>query len=225
MPLKSNLPKKDEIRIFIVDENNLFREGLRMILSRDPHLNVVGEALSGADPFTEIGDVKPDLVLLDIDISNSEVLDHIHTVKQESPETKIILLASKIQEDTVYKALNAGAGGYVLKDSSAEELVKAIQSVQEGELWLERKMITRMFKGQRSKNADERRENTPEDQLTPREKEVLQLLSKGLTNKEIAQKLFISEKTVKSHLSSIFRKLNVTKRLQAILYSIKRGLT
>ncbi len=221
----SNLSKKEEIRIFIADEHNLFREGLRLILSQDEHLKVVGEATSGQDAFNEIGSIKPDVVLLDIDISNSNILDDINNVKQESPETKIILLTSKIREDIVYKALNAGANGYVLKDSSAEELVKAIQSVQEGELWLERKMITRMFKGHRSQKAEESWEPSPEDQLTPREKEVLQLLSKGLTNKEIAQKLFISEKTVKSHLSSIFRKLKVAKRLQAILYAVKRGLT
>lgn len=220
-----NKLEKDEIRVLITDEHNLFREGVRMILSRHSQIKVVGEAIPGNDTIKKIGSLKPDIVLLDIDNSQTDLLDVINDIKQKSSSTKILFLTSKIPGDGIYKALRSGANGYILKDSNATELVKAIQSVQEGELWLERKMITKMIKGHRGKNPDDGLETSPEEQLTNREREVLSLLVQGLTNKEIAQKLFISEKTVKSHLSSVFRKLRVTRRLQAILYAIKRGLT
>jgi two-component system NarL family response regulator len=136
------------------------------------------------------------------------------------------MLTANKDEATIFKALKGGAKGYLSKDVSISNLIKAIQAVQKGELWIERKLMARFLEVEAV--VDSSREGQAgklKNIMTPREKEVLRFLTTGRTNKEIAKALFISEKTVKSHLNSIFRKLNVTRRLQAILYAIKRGLS
>jgi len=129
-------------------------------------------------------------------------------------------------EAMILKALKAGAKGYLSKDVGISDLIKAIQAVHQGELWVERKLMARFFEGEAIADPKgEDRSGKTKEGLTPREQEVLRFLTKGTTNKEIAKALFISEKTVKSHLNSIFRKLKVSRRLQAILYAIRRGLS
>jgi two-component system NarL family response regulator len=135
------------------------------------------------------------------------------------------MLTVAADEPTIFKALKAGAKGYLSKDVSISDLIKAIQAVYKGEFWVERKLIARFFEGEAiARSREEGRPERPKEVLTPKEKQVLCILTKGCTNKEIGRTLFISEKTVKSHLNSIFRKLNVTRRLQAILYAINRGM-
>ena len=135
------------------------------------------------------------------------------------------MLNADLDEEMIFKGLRAGAKGYISKSASVSNLIKAIKAVHQGELWVERKLIARFFEGEAdaSYKADKRKEPM-EEQLTTREEEVLRCLTMGWTNKEIAEALFISEKTVKCHLNSIFRKLNVSRRLQAILYALKKGL-
>jgi len=139
--------------------------------------------------------------------------------------TKAIMLAAAMNERTIFKALKAGAKGYLSRNASVSNLIKAIKAVHEGDVWVERKLIARFFQGEATLHFQrEEGGGMTNQELTPREQEILRYLPYGLTNKEIAQALFISEKTVKSHLNSIFKKLNVTRRLQAILYAIRQGL-
>jgi DNA-binding NarL/FixJ family response regulator len=149
----------------------------------------------------------------------------ISKIKEKSPETKTLMLLNSENEDIIFKALKAGARGYLYRNASISELVKAIKTVHKGDLWIERKFFTLFFEAEKGlEDEHDRTSDTTLSRLTQREEEVLYCLTKSYTNKEIAKELSISEKTVKSHLNNIFRKLNVTGRLQAILYVINRGL-
>ena len=185
----------------------------------------MGEATTCLQAIRIIGDVKPDVVLLDIKMLDNDNGDILLPIKHESPKTKLIMLTSSPADSKIFSALKAGAKGYLSKESSTSDLIKAIRSVHRGELWVERKMLARFFEEEaRAKMTGERLRGAPKAELTAREEEVLRCLSEGCTNKEIARMLFISEKTVKSHLNSIFKKLNVTRRFQAIVFAIQKGL-
>jgi len=217
---------ESQIEIVIADDQRLFREGLRMILHPEKGIHVVSETTNGLQTIDVVSDLKPDVVLLGIITPEIDGIQIIPPLREKSPKTKVLMFTSSMDEAAILKALKVGAKGYLPKDSSVSDLVKAIQAVHEGELWIERKLMSRLFDNEAVAASIERnpRGRTKEG-LTQREQEVLRFLSKGFTNKEIAQDLFISEKTVKCHLNSIFKKLKVTRRLQAILYAIKRGLS
>ncbi len=152
-------------------------------------------------------------------------IEVLPVIREKSPKTKVLMLAANKDEAKIFKAMKAGAKGYVSKDVSISDLLKAIQTVHKEELWIERKLMARFFDREAAHNPKKEAEPAKaKGVLTSREKEVLSLLSTGRTNKEIAKALFISEKTVKSHLNSIFRKLKVSHRLQAILHALNRGL-
>ncbi len=214
-----------QIRVVIADNHRLFREGLRLILTREEDIEIVGEAANELQTIDVIHDLKPDVVLLDITMSGMNGIEVIRSILHQSPKTKPLMLTASKDEVMIFKALRAGAKGYLSKDASVSDLVKAIQAVRQGEMWVERKLIARFFDQEAIADFDDKDQKCQtNDELTPREHEVLHCLTKGSTNKEIAQALFISEKTVKSHLHSIFRKTDVTRRLEAILYAIHRGL-
>ena len=215
-----------EIRIVIADDQRLFREGIRLILRQENGIQIVGEAVNWLQTIEVVNDLKPDVVLLDTTMPKMDGVQVILPIRQKSPETKALMLAAALDEAMIFNSLKAGANGYLPKDSSVSDLTKAIRAVHQGELWIDRKLMSRFFDQQAI--ADSKGGNLhgrTNEGLTPREQEVLSCLTKGYTNKEIAQDLFISEKTVKTHLSSIFRKLKVTRRLQAILYAISKGLS
>jgi len=216
----------DQIRVVIADDHRLLREMLRLTLRQERDIKIVGEAANGLQAIDVISELKPDIVLLDIIMPEMDGIKVLPAIREKSPKTKALMLTAAKDEAKVFKALKAGAKGYLSKDVSISDLIKAIQAVHKGELWVERKLMARFVEGEAT--ADPKGEDRPgktKEGLTPREQEILRLLSKGSTNKEIAKALFISEKTVKSHLNSIFKKLNVSRRLQAILYAIKRGLS
>jgi len=215
-----------KIRVVIVDDHRLFREGIRLMLRQEKDIEIVGEADNEPQTIDVISDFEPDVVLLDITMPEMDCIEAIPLIREKSPKTRALMLTASTDESMIFKALKAGAKGYLSKDASVSELVKAIQAVHQGELWVERKLVSRFFdKEAIAQPKREDRHGRTKEGLTAREQEVLRLLTKGCTNKEIAQELFISEKTVKSHLNSIFKKLNVSRRLQAILYSISRGLS
>ncbi len=216
----------DQIKVVIADDNGLFRELLYLALRPEGGIEVVGDAANGRQTIDLISDLNPDVVLLDSTISKMDDFEVLQTIRERSLKTKALMLTPNKDEATIFSALKAGAKGYISKDASISNLIKAIQVIHEGELWVERKKIARYF--ERDDVADstgEGREGKHEEMLTPREKEILCILTSGCTNKEIADVLFISDKTVKSHLNSVYRKLNVTRRLQAILYAVNRGLS
>ena len=216
----------DPIRVVIADDHMLLREMLCQILRQEKSIEVVGEAGNGLQAIDVISDLKPDIVLLDIIMPEMDGIKVLPAIREKSPKTKALMLTFAKDEAMILKALKAGAKGYVSKDVGISDLIKAIQAVHQGELWVERRLMARFFEGEAIADPKgEDRSGKTKEGLTPREQEVLRLLTKGSTNKELAKVLFISEKTVKSHLNSIFRKLKVSRRLQAILYAIKQGMS
>jgi len=215
-----------KIRIVIAEDHRLFREGLRLILKDDKSLEIVGEAANGLQAINVVRDLKPNVILLDIAMPVMDGIQIIPAIRQKSPGTKVLMLTASKDETTIFKSLRAGAKGYLSKDTSTSSLIKAIKAVNNDELWLQRKLVARFFSGDYAANlGKEDRSEQTKKHLTPREQDVLLLLTKGLTNKEIANALFISEKTVKNHLNKIFKKLNVCRRIEAILAAIKLGFT
>ncbi len=212
------------IRLVIADSHQLFRAGLRLLLNSEEGIALVGEAAHGLETIEVVSTLQPDVVLLDISLPGTNGIGVLRTLKEKSPATKPLLLVTTRDEELIFTALRAGAKGYLSKDTTVSHLTKAIQAVHEGELWVDRKLVARFVE---QEVVAELRENSPrrtQEALTTREEEILRLLASGGTNKEIAQALLISEKTVKCHLHSIFRKLNITRRLQAILHAVHCGL-
>lgn len=215
----------EKIRVVIADNRGLFREMLRLILRREGSIKIVGEAVNMRQTIDVIGNLKPDIILLDGAMPSMDGIEILPAIREKSLKTKALMITANKDEAMIFKALKGGAKGFLSKDVSISDLIKAIQAVHNGEVWLERKLMARYLEGEALANSrGESQAGSQKKGLTPREKEVLCLLTTGCTNKEIATALFISEKTVKSHLNSIFRKLDVTRRLQAILYAINRGM-
>jgi len=215
-----------EIRIVIADDHRLFREGICLILRQEKGIQIIGEAANGLQTINVVNDLKPDVVLLHITMTKMDGIQVILPIREKSPKTKALMLAAAMDEAMIFNSLKAGAKGYLSKDSSVSDLSKAIKTVHRGELWIERKLMSRFFDQEVIANSKAGNPHgRTKEGLTLREQEVLSCLTTGCTNKEIAQDLFISEKTVKTHLNSIFRKLKVTRRLEAILYAISEDLS
>ncbi len=213
-----------KIRIVLAEDYRLIREGLRLIIGSRGNIEIVGEATNGLQAIDVISGLKPDVVLLDITMSELDGIQIIPIIKKKSSGTKALMLTASEDEAMIFKALKAGAKGYLSKNTSTSSLIKAIKVVHKDELWVERKVVARFFyENNTADSGKEGLQENPIKDLTPREQDVLRLLIKGFSNKEIANDLFISEKTVKSHLNKVFRKLNVSRRLDAILSAIKSG--
>ena len=212
------------IRLVIADSHQLFRAGLGLLLSSEEGIALVGEAAHGLETIEVVSTLQPDVVLLDITMPGIDGVGILRPIKQQSPATKLLMLTAARDDGLILKALRAGAKGYLSKDTTVSHLTKAIQAVHEGELWVDRKLVARFVEQEVVAELRENRRGREQEALTTREDEILRLLASGGTNKEIAQALLISEKTVKCHVHSIFRKLNVTRRLQAILHAVHCGL-
>lgn len=207
-----------KIRVLVADDHLLVREGVCKLLELDEKITVVGEAVDGEDVINKAKEMKPDLILMDLNMPKLSGIQASHQIKTFFPEIKIIILTIHDDEEYIYEVLKAGAEGYLQKDVSAEELRSALQMVSNGETLFPATVINRvMGRGRR------KREENIEDILTDREIEVLDMMAKGNTNRSIGEKLFISEKTVKNHVSSILKKLEVNDRTQAVIYAIKKG--
>jgi DNA-binding NarL/FixJ family response regulator len=216
---------EEQISVVISVHRKIFREGLYSILHGEKNIQIVGEAVNGLQTIDVVDELKPDVVLLDMTAAEMDGIQVILPIRKKSPKTKALILTGAMDEAKIFEALKLGAKGYISKDANASDLIKAIQAVQKGQLWIERKLMSIFFDHEAI--ADSKGQGVhgrTKEGLTPREQEVLSYLATGCTNKEIAQNLFISEKTVKTHLSTIFRKLKVSRRLEAILYAISKGL-
>ncbi len=218
--------REGHIRVVIADDHRLFREGIRLILSREEGIALVGEAAPGLETIELVNQLQPDVVLLDISVPGMGVIELIRRLKQNSPATKLLFLTAASDEALIFKAMKVGAKGYLSRVSTAADFTKAIQAVHHGELWVERNLMARFVEEEAATDGSGKGpRGRTQAALTTREQEILRLLRSGRTNKEIAQSLLISEKTVKSHLSNIFRKLNVRHRVQAVLCVDQHGLT
>ena len=225
-PIHHRKEKGGQIRIVVADDHRLFSEMLCKILDREGDIKIVGEAVNGFQTIDDISKYKPDVVLLCTSMPQVDGIKILPAIREKSPKTKVLVFNNAMDETMIFEALKSGAKGYLSKDVCIHDLIKAIQVVHRGELWVERNLMARFFDKEAA--ADSKGKGMSEESkemLTPREKEVLHILSSGSTNKEIAKTLFISEKTVKSHLSSIFRKIKVTQRIKAILYAVNQGLS
>jgi NarL family two-component system response regulator LiaR len=204
------------IQILIVDDHSVVRQGLRMFLGLDPELEVIGEASNGAEGLEMARQLRPQVILMDLLMPVMDGLTAITAIRQQMPEIEVIALTSVLEDHLVYGAIRAGAIGYLLKDTGAEDLCRAIKSAASGQVQLSPQAAARLTREIRAPESPET--------LTQRETEVLQLIAQGMANKEIAQTLGIGEKTVKTHVSNILSKLGVLSRTQAALYAIQVGL-
>jgi two-component system, NarL family, response regulator LiaR len=204
------------IRILIADDHAVVRQGLRMFLGLDPELELVGEAVNGKEVIDLVRRLKPDVVLMDLIMPEMDGIAATEIIRRESPEVEVIALTSVLEDGSVIGAVRAGAIGYLLKDTNAEDLCRAIKAAAAGQVQLSPLAAARL--------AREIRAPENPQKLTDREVEVLRLLAQGKANKEIASSLFIEETTVKTHVSNILLKLGVPSRTQAALYAVRIGL-
>jgi len=212
------------IRVLIVDDHRMVRSGLRGFLEGEPGITVVGEAASGEDAIAYLPELMPDVVLMDLMMPGIGGIAAIGTLRQSYPSLKIMALTSFADDEQVFPALEAGANGYLLKDIDPDALVAAIRAVHAGESPLDPEVAKRLVSRFQRPVAIPADTQTSHEALTERERDVLRLLIQGKSNKEIANELFIGDRTVKSHLSAVFQKLAVTDRTQAALYAVRHGL-
>ena len=203
-------------RVLITDDHGVVRQGLRMFLSLDPDFEVVGEAENGLEALEMARKLEPDVILMDLLMPVMDGISATQAIRTELPEVEIIALTSVLEDASVTGAVRAGAIGYLLKDTDAEELSQAIKAASEGRVHLAPEAAARLMR-------EVRAPENPEA-LTDREAEVLKLLARGKANKQIASTLYVSEKTIKAHVSRILMKLGVQSRTQAALYAVRSGL-
>jgi DNA-binding NarL/FixJ family response regulator len=204
------------IRILIVDDHGVVRQGLRMYLALDPELEVVGEAANGEEAVRLAHKLAPDVMLMDLLMPVMDGIAATAAIRRELPGVEVIALTSVLEDSAVYGAMRAGAIGYLLKDTEADELCRAIKAAAAGQVQLSPPVAARLLREVPPPQAPE--------PLTERETEVLQQLARGKSNKEIAADLVIAEKTVRTHVSSVLAKLGVTSRTQAVLHAVRTGL-
>ena len=216
-------------KILLVDDHALFRMGMRQILEREPDFDIVGEAEDGRAAFNMSVEQTPDIVLLDLSLPAPGGIETTQRIKREVPSAGIVALAVAEDEDQLFEAIKAGAAAFILKDINPEDLVTIIRRVRAGEYLINDKVFSRPSVA--SRVLKEFRELAVYGQeaapifapLSPREVEILDNIAKGMTNKQVAYALTISEQTVKNHMSSILRKLSVNDRTQAVVYAMKQG--
>lgn len=209
----------DRIRVLICEDHALFREGLRAVLREHARLEVVGEAAQGREAVEAALRLRPDVVLMDIEMPEMSGLEATRRIVEAGPGVKVLVLTLYDDEEVIASCLDAGASGYVLKDGPAAQLVYAIEAVQQGKRYLSPGALTKVVEYGRSKPT-----RTAYDLLTGREREVLKLLADGLTTKEIAAQLQVSVKTVDAHKTSLMRKLDIHDRTELVKYAIRRKL-
>jgi two-component system nitrate/nitrite response regulator NarL len=211
------------IRILLVDDHSLFRSGIRFLLSRHPEFEVVGEAADGLEGIKRAKELKPDIVLLDLHMPGITGIEATQLLRQDIPETHVILLTVSEDAEDLSAGLKAGAAGYLLKNIDADYLLESLKRVMNGDSVISADMTKKLF-------AQIRKDTPPPpvapeaDKLTPRERDIISQLAAGLSNKEIARKLDVAESTVKIHLQSILKKLGLSNRVQAAIYAVGHGM-
>jgi NarL family two-component system response regulator LiaR len=207
------------IKVLLVDDHAIVRKGIIALLETEADILIVGEASNGLEAVRLAESLKPDVILMDLVMPGVNGVDAICKIKAQEPAARILVLTSFGTDDKVFPALKAGALGYLLKDSNPQELIEAIRQVQQGESWLHpavaRKVLNELM---------HTTEPSASEKLTERETDVLKLLAHGLSNRDIAERLVISEATVRTHVSSLLAKLHLASRTQAALYALREGL-
>ncbi|MBZ0104216.1 MAG: response regulator transcription factor [Sulfuricella denitrificans] len=215
------------IRVLIVDDHTLFRSGIKLLLQRQKDFEVVGEAGDGLEGVKRAMSLKPDVVLLDLHMPGISGREAVRLISEDAPGTRVLMLTVSEDAEDLVDCLRAGAAGYLLKNIDTDYLVNAIQSVARGESIISPLMTGKLVEGLRTQPKAEGPVPLVEadrEKLTPREREIITLLARGASNKEMARVLNVAESTVKIHVQSILKKLNLTSRVQAAVYAVEHGL-
>jgi NarL family two-component system response regulator LiaR len=205
------------VRVLLVDDHPVVRQGLRALLSTQDGIEVVGEADDGEAAVAAAERLSPDVVLMDVVMPGMDGVEALRRIGERRPQTRVVMLTSYADERRAMEAVDAGASGFLLKDASPRDVAAAIRAAHRGEAVLHPSVAAKLL-------AERRRPPAAHADLTARELEVLRLIARGLQNKQIAAQLHVSEKTVKTHVSAILRKLDVTDRTQAAMYAVREGL-
>ena len=209
----------DAIRVLLVDDHAVVREGLRTFLELQDGVEVVGEAEDGQGALREAERLRPDVILMDLVMPKLDGVGAMRELRRLLPRSRVIVLTSFVDDERLLPAIQAGASGYLLKDVQPRELARAVRAAHAGEALLDPLVAARLVEAIARPPGEE-----PPERLTPREREVLELIGRGLSNKRIAFELGVSEKTVKTHVGHVLAKLGVTDRTQAALYAVRAGL-
>jgi DNA-binding NarL/FixJ family response regulator len=210
----------DAIKLLIVDDHPVVREGIGAMLKREPDFKIVGEASNGLEAVEQARELSPDVILMDLRMPEMDGVEAITRIKEAKPEVKFIILTTYSDDEYIFKGIAAGARAYLLKDAPRDELFKAIRAVYRGESLIQPVVASRVL----DKLAELSKKNPGAETLSEREIEVLRLMAKGDSNSNIAELLSITQSTVKTHITSIFQKLNVTTRTEAVTTALKRGI-
>ena len=216
---------RERLRVLVVDDHALFRRGLQTILEQEADLELVGEASDGAEAVEKAQESMPDVVLMDVRMPKRSGIEATTQIKDLLPHVKILMLTISDEEADLYDAIKAGASGYLLKEIPIEEVADAIRSVWAGQSRISPSMASKLlseFSAMAKGGSD--RPQVPTPRLTDREMEVLQLVAKGLNNRDIAKQLYISENTVKNHIRNILEKLHLHSRMEAVVYAVREKM-
>lgn len=208
------------VNIFVADDQNLVRQGIKLVLEHQCDVNVVGEAADGFACLNEVNKLNPNIVILDVEMANFDGIKTLQIMKEHNFQVKTLMLADNDNDDNLLKAVELGCDGYILKNCNVDTFKKAIYSIYNGDKFIQEELKEKLQNSMTIRNSSLDRLN----ELSKREIDVLKLLAEGLFNKEIAVKLKISERTVKNHVSSIFKKIQVNDRTQAAVFAIKNNL-
>ena len=219
-----NEAEPEPIRVLVVDDQELFRRGLTMLLAIEPGIEVIGEAGDGVEGTTLATTAAPDVILLDIRMPKRSGIEACLAIKEAVPSAKIIMLTVSDEEADLYEAVKSGAAGYLLKDSSIEEVAQAVRVVADGQSLISPSMAVKLIDEFKQMSRPEREHVPGGLRLTERELEVLRLVAKGMNNREIARQLYISENTVKNHVRNILEKLQLHSRMEAVMYAVRKKL-
>ena len=216
----------ERIRVLLVDDHTLFREGMKALLDRQDSFEIVGEAGSGSEGVTKALELTPDVILMDLNMPDMTGLEALKEILSKRPDAKVLILTVSEDDEDLFNAVRAGAMGYLLKNVESERLVSSVRQVARGEATVSGALTDKIFSEFRAMSTERGMQPvaTPKDLLSKREKEILIHISQGESNKEIAGKLFIAESTVKIHVQSILKKLNLNSRVRAAVYAIEQGL-
>jgi DNA-binding NarL/FixJ family response regulator len=215
--------KRGRIKVLIADDHTILREGIRLLLGHQPDMEIVGEACDGRDAYFKVEELHPSVVLMDIAMPVLNGLDATEQIRRAFPNTKVLILTQHDNDEYVYRILQAGASGYVLKKAAGVELVSAIRGVDRGNAFLYPSM-TKGLLSDYLKRAEAGQERASYDGLTERERQILKMIADGCTNQQIADLLYLSVKTVQAHRGHLMEKLNMHDRTELVKYAIRKGI-